>query len=322
MWHTGVYRASGYGTPGFRRGSQESSTIYDSQMLRRAPRPWLRPFVELLWSHDEAGDVPPVPVREHVLPTGRMHLVLRLDDDPLRLFDADSDAAGRVVGTAVVGGARDAFYVREVARPLRSVGATLLPGVARALFGVPAGDLAATHTALESLWPARDVDRLRARLSEATSHDARLALFETALVARLPRVHAMHPAVAQALVDLRAAASIDQVVRRSGYSHRGFLTLFTGAVGLTPRRYVRVRRFHRALCEAAAGRPWAELAAALGYSDQAHFTREFRGFAGVTPSAWRAAAPRHLHHLRIGSRQGVPGCRRDAVPECQGAGVR
>lgn len=267
----------------------------------RAPRPSLRPSVGLLWSTDDTGGVPPAPFREHVLPTGHMHLVVRLDGDPLRVYAGDEDHDGRTIGTSVVGGARDGYYVRDVGRPLRSVGAMLLPGAAQALLGVRADELASTHTPLDLLWGTRLVETLRARLSEAPSHAARLDVLETLLAARLPRVHALHPAVAQALEDLRAASSIDRVVRRSGYSHRGFLTLFTGAVGLTPRRYARVRRFHRALREAAAGRPWADLAAALGYSDQPHFAREFRAFTGVTPSAWRAAAPRHAHHLPVGN---------------------
>ena len=65
-------------------------------------------------------------------------------------------------------------------------------------------------------------------------------------------------------------------------------------------RYVRVLRFTRALNELRAGRALVEVAIDAGYSDQAHFSREFRGFAGTTPSDYRRIAPVAAHHLPVG----------------------
>ena len=268
-------------------------------MALRPPIPPLRPFVEAIWSLDERAVSGDAVRREHVLPTGRMHLVVRLGDDPLRLFQHDDDRAGQVVATALVGGARASYYVREVSRPLCSVGATLLPGAAFALFGARADELAARHTPLEDLWSAREVDVLRDRLATARSHAERLDVFETTLAARLPRIHGLHPAVAHVLHDLRAFRPVHEAVQRSGYSHRALIGLFAGAVGLTPKRYARVRRFHGALRRAVPDASWADIAADLGYSDQAHFVREFREFAGVTPSGYRRAVPRFAHHVPV-----------------------
>jgi hypothetical protein len=102
--------------------------------LTRPPRPTLRPFIQSVWAIDEAGVIrPDRPVREHVVPTGAMHLVFRLSNDALRLYDNDEDGEGRVVSTAVVGGARARFYIRDISTPLCSVGAQLRPGAARLL---------------------------------------------------------------------------------------------------------------------------------------------------------------------------------------------
>ena len=242
------------------------------------------------------------PRREHVLPTGGMHLVFRLGDDPLRVFNDQDDQQGNVVSTMVVGGARAGFYIRDVTRPLCSVGAQLRPGAAQSLFGVDADELSGRHTALEDIWGAA-AGSMRADLAGAPSIEARLDLLECLLAERLPVVRGLHPAVAQALQQFRTVTSVGDVVRSSGYSHRRFISLFSRSVGLTPKAFCRVLRFQDVLRRAREnGRSLIDIAAAAGYSDQSHFTREFREFAGITPTDYRGRAPAFPHHVPVSPR--------------------
>jgi AraC-like DNA-binding protein len=230
-----------------------------------------------------------------------MHLVFRLTDDPLRLFEDSEDTTGRKAGQALVGGARASFYIREASGPLCSVGAQLRPGAAQALFGVPADELAGRHTSLGDLWGGTAAS-ISNCLSESGSLETRLDLLEAELAARLPTVRGLHPAVAEALERFSRTSSIHDVVHDSGYSHRTFISLFVRSVGLTPKRYCRVLRFRRALRRVSSGHAsWIDLAVAAGYSDQAHFNREFREFAGVTPGEYIRAAPQFAHHVGVGS---------------------
>ena len=95
-------------------------------MKHRAPRRELAPFVSRLWACD-GGE--PTGERELVLPTGAMHVVVRLDEQ-LRVFDELDAAVPRTVGHAIIGGARATAYARDVSRPAASVGAQLRPGAA------------------------------------------------------------------------------------------------------------------------------------------------------------------------------------------------
>lgn len=272
--------------------------------MKRLPRAALRPFVETVWALDETADAHAYrQCREHVVPTGRMHIVLRLSNDPLRLFDDEQDRDGHAVSTMVVGGARARFYIRDVSTPLCSVGAMLRPGAAEVLFGVHAGELAGRHTALEDLWGPRAVS-MRDELAELSSPEERLDVFECMLADRLPVVRGLHPVVAHALQRFGAANAIHDVVRQSGYSHRRFIVLFSRAVGLTPKTYCRVLRFQHALRRAGTGGlpTLIDVAMASGYSDQSHFNREFREFTGVTPTEYRSGAARAPHHVFVGSR--------------------
>lgn len=267
--------------------------------LTRPPKPALRPFVDLVWATD--GGAPPASGREVVLPTGAMHVVLRLGDRPLRLFADALDTVGETVGCAIIGGPRARPYLRDVSMPAPGVGALLRPGAAALLVGAPAGALAGVHTSLADAWGAAAVAEIRDRVSEAALPSERLDLFEAALAARLPRVRAVNPLVAHALARFQACSPVGAVVRESGYSHRHFTAVFHEAVGLKPKTYCRVLRFGRVLdrlaAEPAIG--WADLAAAEGYADQAHLNREFRAFAGLSPGSYRRRAPGLPRHVPL-----------------------
>ena len=108
--------------------------------------------------------------------------------------------------------------------------------------------------------------------------------------------------VSFALSRIELGWSVTRIVERSGYTHRHFLSLFRGAVGLGPKEYARLVRFGRALdgLVEQAQRP-AEVAITTGFSDQAHFNREFRAFAGLTPGEYLALSPRQRHHVAVRS---------------------
>jgi AraC-like DNA-binding protein len=269
--------------------------------LTRHPGPRLSPFVKILWATDQTASPQSVAAdRERVLPTGGMHLVFRLSDHALRLFEGINDPIGYRIGHTVVGGARATFYVREISEPARSVGVQLQPGAAELLFGVPADELAGRHTPLEDLWGPSVVEA-RERLVEAVGPQRQLDILESLLAARLPTVRGLHPAVARALGRFATTADVRQVVRESGYSHRRFIALFHRGLGLTPKLYCRILRFQGAL-EQVAAHPAAslvEVALDAGYSDQAHFNREFREFAGVSPGEYRELSPTFPHHVPI-----------------------
>lgn len=269
-------------------------------LVSRLPHPALRPFVKSVWVSDERGFRCGAE-RELVLPTGTMHVVFRLDH-PVRVFDGLEDRRGRMLDHAIVGGARAAPYVRDISKPARSVGAQLQPGAAEILLGVPASELADRHTPLVDLW-GREVHEVRERLLEIREPERRLALFESLLAARLPRVCGVHPAVAHALARFSATSAVGEVVEESGYSHRRFIALFRRAVGLTPKIYCRVLRFQCALRRAAVkpDTSWVDLALETGYSDQPHFNREFREFAGVPPGEYRKLSPAWTNHVPLAS---------------------
>ncbi|MGC4067134.1 MAG: helix-turn-helix domain-containing protein [Polyangiaceae bacterium] len=273
--------------------------------LSRPPCPQLRPFVRTVWA-TQAGPLPPSNAPswrfERVLPTGLMHLVFRWSAQPLVVrYDAENNHPIEL-GHSLIGGARDTSYLRQLDPRSHSVGALLFAGTSTLLFGVRAGELAERHTNLDSLWSLTEVAELRERMEAAHDAEARVAVLERALLARLPRVHGLHPAVAEALVRLSRSEPVSAVVERTGYSHRALISLFRDAVGLSPKAFSRIARFQRAIerLNSDARPSLVEVATNAGYADQAHFTREFTRITRMRPSVYRRANPEQCNHVPVG----------------------
>lgn len=87
------------------------------------------------------------------------------------------------------------------------------------------------------------------------------------------------------------ARPVADIAAALGVSHGHLDRQFTEQVGLSPRtlaRILRVRRLldHIDVYETVA---WADMAAELGWFDQAHLIRDFQRHTGVTPAAYAAA---------------------------------
>ena len=82
---------------------------------------------------------------------------------------------------------------------------------------------------------------------------------------------------------------VDEVADEFGLSERTLQRLVRARVGLTPKWLIQRRRLHDAVLRLKEGDvTLADLAADLGYTDQAHFTTDFRTVTGMTPGEYLA----------------------------------
>ncbi|WP_410672402.1 helix-turn-helix domain-containing protein [Amycolatopsis sp. cmx-4-68] len=83
-----------------------------------------------------------------------------------------------------------------------------------------------------------------------------------------------------------AAARVEDPAGSLAVSERRLRRRFVQAVGYGPATYLRVSRFQRAVALAPRVAGLAALAAAAGYADQAHLSRDCRALTGLTPRAY------------------------------------
>jgi len=255
------------------------------EYVGRTAAPPLDAFIERIWQFSNA----PPRLRERVLPGGgAVDLVINLGDDEVEISDPDNPKWSRACSGAVVrGGSTRAFMIDS--RPRGSVvGVHFRVGAAFPLLGISPSEIVDGHVQLEDIWGCAGRD-LRDQLVEARTPSERFRLVEAALIARLRRARPGHPAVGAAVDALRAgrnAARVGEVASAVGLSRRRFIEVFEREVGLTPKLFSRLQRFHHVKQRIAAlgGPPcWATFALASGYFDQSHMIRDFVEFSGMSP---------------------------------------
>lgn len=176
------------------------------------------------------------------------------------------------------------------------------------LIGESAEPHANAAVELARLWGDDAAEMLGALLA-APDDAARVAALDARLGPRAAAAPFVDPAVQRAANALLAGdiRNIDAFADQVGVSTRTLDRLCRRVFGFAPKRLLRRQRFLRTL-EQIGGRQGKPLNTALdeGYVDQAHFTREFRAFMGMTPSAYYDL-PREVLRRAAESRSAVIG---------------
>ncbi|MGW0767126.1 helix-turn-helix domain-containing protein [Streptomyces sp. NPDC002676] len=217
---------------------------------------------------------------------------------PEAAFTHLPDPATKVVVRVGVTGQRDVLAVGPRVRASYHDGKVLAscvelrlaPGTARPLLGVPAAELVGRVVPLGEL-PGRTARQLDHELRWLTAEEAVTHLADTLPERLTASADRTRTALVRAGVDAmsvqadRIPGQVSEVARELAVSERHLRNLFAEGVGLSPKHYSRINRVRAVLTHAPTA-PWAELAAATGYYDQAHMTSDFRALMGVPPRSY------------------------------------
>jgi AraC-like DNA-binding protein len=174
-----------------------------------------------------------------------------------------------------------------------AVGLRFQPGGAASLLRTSCAQLVGVRLRLECFW-GRDARRLEESLSEATVPDEIAHRLEAELARRMTKVDPPDRMPGAIFRLVGSATDQGPVLRRLtlslGLSERTIRRHCIDAFGFGPKTLDRILRFQQFLerLRPPCSSEMASIAASVGYSDQAHLTREARFLAGVTPSIARA----------------------------------
>jgi AraC-like DNA-binding protein len=188
---------------------------------------------------------------------------------------------------------------------------TFSAGVSLGGLGMPALSRAPTREVLDEVVDAGDVwaGAPWARCLDTVAPDEILDRLEHEALRHLRDERELDRQVRALERAIRGGTRYDEVLASIGADRRRLVPAFRDAVGLAPKRYARIVRFQRSLrvMRSATPPPLATIAATHGYADQAHLSREFREFSGLTPSQVHGAASTAHNHVRFERRAAPEG---------------
>ena len=241
------------------------------------------------------------PCTHRGLPSPALTLVLTFDEPVISGFEASGQDAS--TSHLVLGGlhTRPAYISQPKAQS--GIQLAVRPLALRQLFGLPASELR------EQAVDARDVlgagaERLREQLAGLVTWPERFAALgaylreNTAEVTSGPR-----PEVVEAwkwIAWHRGTGSMSALARHVHLGERQLTSVFKAELGVSPKAVSRLMRFEHARQRIAravsAGAPLdlAAVAHTSGYYDHSHLVRDFRQYAGSSPSRWIGEELRNL----------------------------
>lgn len=271
------------------------------ELVHATPHPALRSHVIGYEGYREEGVLPFV-MRE--LPRGFTVLIIGFGP-PFRVGLADQGLARAAAYQSFFAGPHDRpALVGSFGRSWCLQVNLTLPGAAR-LLGMPLGGLVNRVVALEDLMGSATAP-LVGRLCQGGDWAFRFALLDRWIASRLAATAVPSGDLAWALGQIAVThgrIAVGTLAVAIGCSRKHLSVRFRDTFGLPPKTLAQVLRFAHAVdrLEAEPSLSLAAIAAECGYSDQPHLNRDFRRFAGLTPTAYlerRLPAPGGLGEPR------------------------
>jgi AraC-like DNA-binding protein len=165
-----------------------------------------------------------------------------------------------------------------------AVGIRFRPGAASAFLGVPASELRDLRVPLDDIAP-RLGDRLAQRVAGSPAVDHAGLMLDAVAGSWRDEPDPLVRELVAAL-DAGPPRGLPEIAARLGTTERTLRRRADAALGYGPRTLARILRLQRAI---ALGRdrdlPLAAIAAAAGYADQPHMSREVRRMTGRSPGS-------------------------------------
>lgn len=245
------------------------------------PSAVLAPYVRHYWLL-ESDDVVH---SQRIIPTGNIELCFHRGSLMKR--------NGELVPATSLSGQSLSFVDLMPTGTVNMIAVVFHPFGARAFFNLPIYELSGLIASADDM-NMYSLKELEDKILHTVDDNVCIGLIESFLISRLqPFKEYNYRRMVAAIHAINLSdgeLSVSRLAEKVALSKKQFQRIFNEHVGATPKEFMRIVRFHKALymLQNNPGMNFTTVAYACGYYDQAHMTNEFKLFSGYTPSEYVA----------------------------------
>ncbi|HMR91851.1 MAG TPA: helix-turn-helix domain-containing protein [Chitinophagaceae bacterium] len=247
------------------------------------PAPALQPYVRCYWVFEVNGN--DAPFSQLLFPFGSFELIFNLLNAPQMKMAGQQSSF--VQPDSLYPGQFTRPFVLSYTQRAKCIGVSLHPWMGKLLFNIPAQEFTDRVTNINTV---DDQGSLREKLLDAGTETELIARLEMHLLNKLKSYQPdpVSSLIAKTILCNPTADGFKNIVSSIGFTRRRVEQRFLETTGLPMGFFVRKIRFQKAVALLRHGQQLSltQIGLEAGYYDQAHFIREFRAFAGLTPSAF------------------------------------
>jgi AraC-like DNA-binding protein len=249
-------------------------------------------------------DYNPVHTVDRFLPDGNVNIVFDLTDYPKYIYDNDTLKEIQTCRHVWFSGIRNNYITIPSGKDSEMFIINFHKGRSYPFVQMPLNEL--TDSVVDGdLVLTNEILDLREMILSSTLITQKFYIAENYLVKKFRNKLIVNPFIEFAvnrIISSPGQLSIEEISNKVGYSQKHLIKLFKDKVGLTPKGFLKIIRFQKAIEEIAAAKEinWAGIAYESGYYDQAHFINDFKVFSGYTPTGYLQQQYEHLNYIAVG----------------------
>lgn len=241
---------------------------------------------------------------DRFLPDGNTEIIIDFDDGPQYIYDNETLKELQACHHVWASGVRTEYISIPSGKHAAMFVISFRKGMAYPFFPLPMSEMSNRVVDADLLW-GRDFAHLREHLLGIREIDFKFEAVESFLLKHFQRRFNLNPAVEYAVTEIIRQPdqiSFGLVSRKIGYSQKHFIDMFRQQVGITPKAYLKIIRFQKAINEIEERKEanWTMISQDCGFYDQAHFINDFKFFSGFTPEEYVRRKNDVLNYVPVG----------------------
>lgn len=262
------------------------------------------PLSQFIESFIYYRDYNPVHSVDRFLPDGNVNIVFDLTDYPKYIYDNDSLKEIQTCRNVWFSGMRNSYITIPSGKDSEMFIINFHKGKSYPFVEMPLHELTDSVVDAELVLTNEILD-LREMIMEAGSIIQKFCTAENYLLKKFSHKLIVNPFIEFAvnkIIEAPHQLSVEYISSKVGYSQKHLIKLFKDNVGLTPKGFLKIMRFQKAIQEIAAAKisSWPSIALESGFYDQAHFINDFKSFSGFTPNEYLQKQYEHINYIPVG----------------------